>query len=189
MSRRGIILFTALFFSLVSFYGYALEFKGVIFEDRLTIGDTDCVLNGVGIRKKFFVEVYYGGLYLPQKTGDSRAVIEMDVPKAVVLKVVYKKVDAEKWREGWVEGFKKTAESYGGDLKERIDRFVSFFDEPVVKGEEVRVVYVPNRGTEVIVKGRSKGVIPGSDFMKALWAIWFGEEPASEELKKGMLGM
>lgn len=183
------VFFTLLFVGLSYFYGSAAEFKGVIFEDSLTVGNTDCILNGVGVRKKFMVEVYYGGLYLPSKSKDDKAVIEMDVPKAVVLKVVYKKVDADKWRAGWVEGFAKTAPSPGGDLKDRIDKFVSFFDEPLVKGEEVRLLYIPGRGTEVVIKGRSRGVVPGNDFMKALWAIWFGEKPASEELKRGMLGL
>ena len=74
------------------------------------------------------------------------------------------------------------------DLKARMDQFMKFFDQPVMKGERVTITYVPDKGTEVAIKGQVRGTIPGADFMAALWSIWFGAQPASEDLKKGMLG-
>ncbi len=50
------------------------------------------------------------------------------------------------------------------------------------------VTYTPGTGTEVAVKGKLKGTIPGKDFMEALFSIWFGKNPPSGDLKKGMLG-
>lgn len=166
----------------------AKDFKGVNFPDTIQVGTDSCVLNGIGIRKKLMVEAYYSGLYLKKPTGNAEEVISSDESKAVLMHVVYKEIPADKWQEGWKEGFSVTASNAQPELKKSIDQFISFFNEPIRKGEQVLIKYDPAKGTEVIIKGKSKGVIPGKDFMKALWGIWFGNKPASTELKAGMLG-
>jgi hypothetical protein len=166
----------------------AREVDGVSFPDEVTIGQTSCKLVGVGLRKKFVVDVYYGALYMRQPTQDAARVISSDQPKRVVLHVVYKEVEAGKWVEGWQEGFSKNVPAMDAALKEKIDLFLKCFKEPVKKGEEVQITYVPDVGTEVMIKGKPQATIPGREFMTALWSIWFGKEPASESLMKGMLG-
>jgi len=39
----------------------------------------------------------------------------------------------------------------------------------------------------VKIAGESKGTVPGADFMRALWRIWFGRRPADKDLKKAVL--
>lgn len=59
------------------------------------------------------------------------------------------------------------------------------------EGEEVSQAsfdYVPGTGTTVTIGGQAKGTIPGADFMRALWGIWLGDQPADAKLKAGMLG-
>jgi hypothetical protein len=175
------VLFSAAFVS-------AADFKGVSFPDELTIGAEKCSLNGIGIRKKFFIDVYYGAFYAKDKVGDAAAAVESDQPKAVVIHVIYKQVDADKWVEGWKEGFAKNTPHPDPSLRERMETFMGWFNEPVKKGEEVRLLYEPGEGTHVVIKGVEKGVVPGADFMQALWKIYFGEHPASDDLKKAMLG-
>lgn len=177
-------LFIAMTYSIIE----ARDFKGVNFPDSIQIGDETCVLNGIGIRKKFMVEAYYAGLYLKKITKNANEVISSNEPKAVLMQVVYKEVPADKWQEGWKEGFAITTPNPSPELRKSIDQFISFFSEPVKKGEQVLIKYEPTRGTEVIIRGKSKGIIPGEGFMKSLWSIWFGEKPASPELKAGMLG-
>ncbi len=168
--------------------GLTASFKGVNFPDYLIIGSQKCELNGVGVRKKFFIEVYYGALYLPYKSHDATKIIQDDVPKAVIMHVVYKKIDSKKWVDGWKEAFEEYLKRGTGSLKSRIDKFIGFFDEDVVKGGEVRISYDPGKGTEVEINGKVKGTVEGSDFMKALWSVWLGDNPVSKSLKEGMLG-
>ena len=33
-----------------------------------------------------------------------------------------------------------------------------------------------------------RGTVPGDDFARALFTVWFGPEPGDENLKRGMLG-
>jgi hypothetical protein len=49
---------------------WAGELAGVTLDDTVTLNDADLVLNGMGLRKKLWVEVYVAGLYLPSKTSD-----------------------------------------------------------------------------------------------------------------------
>ncbi|MCX7822759.1 MAG: chalcone isomerase family protein [Syntrophobacterales bacterium] len=180
----SIILTVLTLFSIVE----ARELKGVNFPDSLQVGKENCVLNGIGVRKKFMIEAYYAGLYLKKPTKNAQEVISNDEPKAVLIQVVHKEIPADKWQEGWKEGFAITAPNAQSELKKSIDQFIAFFNEPLKKGEQVLIKYDPTKGTEVVIKGKSKGILPGKDFMKALWGIWFGEKPASSELKAGMLG-
>ena len=164
------------------------EFSGVNFADEVTIGQQPCKLVGVGMRKKLVVDVYCGALYMREPTQDPQQVIAAEQPKRVLLHVVYKQVEPNQWVEGWQEGFKKNTPNPDAALKGKIEQFMQCFTEPVRKGQEVQVTYVPDKGTEVMVNKQVKATITGSDFMKALWSIWFGKEPASESLMKGMLG-
>lgn len=158
------------------------------FPGELSIGQSRCVLNGFGLRKKLVVDVYYGALYLTEKSSNAQTIIQADKAKGIVMHFVYKEVEASKLVETWKEGFEKTAPSPSADLKSRLDKFMGYFTEPVKKGEEIRLLYEPGVGTHVVIKGQEKGVVPGADFMQALWGIFLGDKPASESLKKGMLG-
>lgn len=164
------------------------EFSGVNFADEVTIGQQPCKLVGVGMRKKLVVDVYCGALYMREPTQDPQQVIAAEQPKRVLLHVVYKQVEPNQWVEGWQEGFKKNTPNPDAALKGKIEQFMQCFTEPVRKGQEVQVTYLPDQGTEVMVNKQVKATITGSEFMKALWSIWFGKEPASESLMKGMLG-
>ena len=59
--------------------------------------------------------------------------------------------------------------------------------EDYEEGDEIIFDYIPSKGTIIIVKGVQKGIIQGEDFMQAIFAIYIGENPASEQLKKGLL--
>jgi hypothetical protein len=166
----------------------ARDFKGVRFPDEMAINGQTCYLNGIGVRKKFFFSIYYGGLYLPTPSHDPAQVMAMDSPKGILLHVVYKEVGSEKWVDGWKEGFAVTAPQPSPELAKRIDAFLKCFDEPIRSGERILLTYDPATGTEVKIKGKMKATIPGRDFMTALWGIWLGKKPASESLMDGMLG-
>ncbi|MGQ9750521.1 chalcone isomerase family protein [Desulfosoma sp.] len=158
------------------------------FPGEISIGQMRCVLNGFGLRKKFVVDVYYGALYVAEKSSDAPTIIQADKAKGIVMHFVYKEVEASKLVETWKEGFEKTAPNPSAALKSRLETFMGYFTEPVKKGEEIRLLYEPGVGTHVMIKGHEKGVVPGADFMQALWGIFLGDKPASEALKKGMLG-
>ncbi len=166
----------------------AATVNGVSFPDVATIGGRECRLNGVGVRTKLVVSVYLGALYLATPTDDAAAAIAVEEPKRTVMHIVHSKVEAEKVRAAWREGFAANAGAGLPQLLERLGRFSGWFDADMLKGEQIVLTYLPGRGTEVSVKGTVRGVIEGADFMRALWSVWLGEKPVDGGLKKGMLG-
>lgn len=173
---------------MISLSVQAREVAGVDVPEQASVAGETLVLNGAGIRKKFFIKVYVGGLYLPEKTDDAKQAITMPGGRRVTMQFIYDEVEAEKLVNGWEEGFSsnETAQSLAG-LRTRLDRFNGFFDT-MRSGDQVIFDYAPGSGMEVIVKGISKGTIEGEDFMQALLRVWLGDRPADKGLKSGMLG-
>lgn len=168
----------------------AVQLAGVELPDRLEYGDKGLLtLNGAGIRKKLFIKVYVGALYLPEKTTDAAKAIEQAGAKRIYMHFLYDKVDKEKITNAWVNGFRGNLnEAEFEAIKPRLESFNAMF-EPMQKGDDVELTYWPGEGTRVVVKGREKGKVEGEDFMQALLNVWLGEKPVDKGLKKGMLGM
>ena len=170
-------------------WGYAAETGGVTLSETLVAGNETLSLNGAGLRKKFFIKVYAGGLYLTEKSADAEQIIQANAPMAIRMHFIYDGVSAEKLIDTWNEGFSAATGGKTGSLQEKIDKFNSFFIEEAKKGDVYDIIYTPGEGARVYIKDRLMGVIPGLDFKQALFAIWLGEKPADEGLKEGMLSL
>ena len=166
----------------------AREIAGVAVPETVDLPGAPLVLNGAGVRKKFFVKVYVGALYLPKPEGRGEAILDAPGSKSVRMHFLYEEVEARKLVDGWNEGFaanQTEAELQG--LQPRLDRFNALF-RTVRKGETIWLDYLPPEGTQVWIAGELKGSIPGADFNRALLKVWLGEKPADAGLKKAMLG-
>jgi len=64
----------------------AKELAGVNMPETLSVGDKTLKLNGLGLRKKAFIKVYVGGLYLEVPSKDAAAILASDGAKAVRAK-------------------------------------------------------------------------------------------------------
>jgi len=167
---------------------HALEIGGVVLPETLDAGGKTLVLNGAGLRKKFFFKIYAGALYLPEKDSDPGKIVPADAPMAVRMHFIYDGVSAEKLIETWNEGFEKTTGGRPGPLSDRIAAFNGLFTGEAGEGDVYDIVYIPSEGVRVIMNGRAAGTIQGLDFKTALFAIWLGEDPADDGLKEEMLG-
>ena len=101
---------------------------------------------------------------------------------------LYDEVSKDKLVDGWTEGFEKNQNKAAMDrLRRRLDQFNALFDT-VHSGDVIELDYLPAAGTIVRIKGAKKGVIEGADFNHALLAVWLGDQPADDDLKKALLG-
>ena len=64
--------------------------------ESLQTGQTQLMLNGAGIRTKFFFDIYVGGLYLKEKSQDATAIIEANEPMAIRLHILSSKATSKK---------------------------------------------------------------------------------------------
>jgi hypothetical protein len=166
----------------------ARKIAGVDVPPSVTIDNKVLVLNGAGIRKKLFIKVYVGALYLTGKRTTTGQILADPGAKSIVMNFLYKEVSAKRTVDGWNKGFadNSTAKEVKA-LQERINQFNSLFST-VYKGDEIRLDYLPGEGTQVRINGTLKGSVPGEDFYQALLKIWLGPKPADTGLKDDMLG-
>ena len=186
MSRKILVVLCLAFIIIVPVQ--AKEIGGVNLSDTITAGKDQLVLNGAGLRKKYFVKVYAGGLYIRKKESDAKKIINADEPMAIRMQFIYDGVSGKELVDAWNEGFSNATAGNLGPIKERIDNFNSFFAEEARKGDIYDIIYTPGQGASVYIKGKLMGTVSGLDFKKVLFAIWLGEKPVDNSLKQGMLG-
>jgi len=160
------------------------ELAGVTLPDQVTVAGTTLQLNGMGVRKKLWIKVYVGGLYLEKKTQDANEALDMAGPKRMVMHFLTKKATKKRMDAAWDEGFEKNAP---GVSKVKIEKFKNLMGD-MHPGDVVILDYVPGEGTHVIVNDKEMGVIESDDFARGLFAIYLGPEPPTEDLKNGLLG-
>ncbi|MDQ7011352.1 MAG: chalcone isomerase family protein [Mariprofundaceae bacterium] len=165
----------------------AAEVEGVSVPEKAVADGQTLVLNGAGVRTKFFFDIYVGALYLPARTRDARQAIEGKGPKRVTMHFLYGEVGRKKLTDGWIKGFEKNQSKHAmAKLRDRLAQFNAMFTD-ARKGDEFVFDFLANGDTRVILKGETKGVIPGENFARALLAVWLGRKPADKGLKKAML--
>lgn len=157
-------------------------------EVRLHADGTALTLNGAGIRHRFFVNVYVGALYLPQRADTLAAIEAMPGGRRMAMHFVHSEVGANKLVQAWAEGFERnsTAEEFRA-LRPRIANFNGLFPT-LRKGDRVDVDFPATGGVEVWINGTLRGRVRGEDFARALLRVWLGEHPADDGLKNGLLG-
>lgn len=187
--KRKII--SACLMSLLFGLAQAAELAGVKLADTVQLegNATPLVLNGAGVREKFFFKIYVGALYLPSKSQSVSEILAMAGPNRVSMHFLHEEVEKEKLITAWNEGFENNQSANAlAKLSGCLNTFNAMF-ATAHEGDVILLDYIPGTGTSVTINGSKKGTIPGEDFNQALLAVWLGDKPADDGLKEGMLGM
>ena len=186
--RTLIIVISVLFGCTVAM---ADEISGVFIDKQIqTASGNTLMLNGAGVREKFWVDVYVGSLYLAQKSADITRILSTPGPWRIQLDFVYKEVAQDKLLDSWRAGFEQNQSAEAlQKLQPRIEVFYGFFDSSAIAKDQFRFDYLPGSGTHVSKNQQLLGVIPGKDFSNALLEIWLGNHLADKSLKRAMLGL
>lgn len=169
----------------------ARDIADISFSEQVSVEgiEKQLLLNGAGIRYKFFFKIYVGALYLPAKQNSADEILKSSQANRVVMHFLYDEVEKEKLVNAWLEGFEENVEdAVFKTVKDRLNNFNAMFSD-MHKGDVVLLDYIPEQGTRVTIKGVQKGFIKGEDFNQALLSVWLGEEPVTDELKDAMLGI
>lgn len=159
---------------------------GVTFDQKLKVKEDYLNFNGCGLREKYTIDLYVAALYLKRPSLDGSAIINANETQAIKIVIISNKVTRDKFNESVKEGFEKS--TVGKASSDQISQFKSYFSEPFNLNDEILLIYVPGKGVAVTINGKYKGLVEGLEFKKALFGIWLGDDPASNKLKKGMLG-
>jgi len=95
----------ALVLLLIAPLAWAAEVAGVKFDDRMRLGSADLVLNGAGLRKRLFIQVYAIGLYVGEKKPSAAEAIALPGPKRVAIHML-RDVDAATFTEALADGMR-----------------------------------------------------------------------------------
>jgi len=162
------------------------ELAGATLPDALKSGDSTLKLNGLGLRKKSMFKVYVGGLYLESPSKDAGAILATDQAKAIRMHFLRDLTKAQ-LVEALQAGFEVNAKDKIGQ-KDAFDRMLTLIPD-VKEGDTLTFTYLPGKGTTLQVGNKELGAFAGKGFSDAIFSIFLGPKPPSEDLKKGMLGM
>jgi len=148
-------------------------------------------LKGAGVREQWFMDIYVGGLYLPESMAEAgaREIIESDQPMAIRLMIVSGMITSAKLKEATMEGLNKSMDGDIEPIKAQVERFLAGFDEEIAEGDQFDIVHDPAKGVLVYKNGVDQGIVAEGDlFKRAVFGIWLSDDPVQSGLKEGMLG-
>jgi hypothetical protein len=180
--------FRILLFLLVAFPAAAAEVAGVKLEEQVQPGDL--VLNGAGLRKRFFFQVYAIGLYLPKKTRAAEEAVSMPGPKRVAIHML-RDVGAAEFTEALADGIRANhSEAEAKALEPRVQELAAIMAQvkEARKGMAIALDWTGSE-TRVLIDGKPAGApIAGEQFYGALLRIWLGPNPVQDDVKTALLG-
>ena len=163
------------------------EVAGIELPNSVQIENDQAELNGAGIREKFWIDLYAGGLYLKEKSNDADQVMTGKSPMGIKIHIVSKLISSDKMRSAVEEGFQNSTNEQTEPLRDKIDKFINFFEDEIVKNDVFDIFYHPDSGVKVFKNDKLQGTIDGNSFKQALFGIWFCDDPADDDLKNAML--
>lgn len=165
----------------------SITVNGVEFPENYVFEDRTLDLRGTAIlRWAMMVDLYAGALYLPESVSSRHW--DRDVAKHLELRY-FRDIPANGFVESSQDHLQSTLpEQRLTDLQSRLDELYRLFRD-VEKGDRYALTYEPGVGTTLSLNGKPLGTIPGSDFARAYFGIWLGEDPLKKKFRDRLLGI
>lgn len=161
------------------------EIEGVRFPDQLRMGKAQLQLRGTGLlRYRAVFKAYVAALYLEEHARPDDVLGE--IPRRLEIEYFWS-VPAHRFVQATVDGISRNVDDATLErLQPRIAAFNALYED-IEPGDRYSLSYLPGRGTELRKNGQPRGVVAGAEFASALFAIWFGANPLSDELRRELL--
>ena len=168
------------------------KIDGIIIPKTVVFSEKTLTLNGVGIRNKFWSDVYTQGLYLSFASKDPKEIINSDTKMAMIFHITSPLVTSKKFSKNLNNSIKKTlGEKKWLSFKPQLDLLDATINaDQIVENDVFNLVYNDTDASIWIIKnGIVRGKIPGFDFKKAFFGIWLSDKPVNDHLKNNLLGL
>jgi hypothetical protein len=165
MGLHSLALLLSVF--LFSFQGNAKTIHQVDVPETMKINGETLVLNGVGIRQKFLLDIYVGALYLTEKSSDAAKIMDSKSSKCITLHML------QNVSEGTFVGnvdngiAKNISEKELAALQHEIDTFNTFFAD-AKKGGLVMFTFLDDGTTKLFINKQEMGSLKSKTFQQAL---------------------
>lgn len=162
-------------------------YEGTTLPATLSFESKTLNLNGGGLREKYFLDLYVGGLYLEAKSKNADEIIKADKPMAIRLHIISGLIDSEKMIDAIDEGMENSTKGKQAQFSAEIAEMKKTFAEQIKVGDIYDFVYLPGIGVQIYKNEKKATTIKGLAFKQALFGIWLCDDPADDDLKEGML--
>jgi len=168
------------------------EVAGVKFAEQIEVpGGAKLVLNGAGLRKRLFFDIYAMGLYLPERKVKAEQILSLAGPKRIAIRML-RDVSAEAFTEALIDGLRRNQSEaamvrFGPRIKQLTDIMAEL--QEAKEGMAIDMDWAQGSGLRLVVNGKQAGApIVGEDFYRALLSVWLGTNPVQDDLKAALLG-
>jgi len=164
---------------------------GIRLNERAQLGGSELVLNGAGLRKRAFFNVYVAGLYLTERRTSGAGVLALSGSKRVSITLM-RSLPPRRLVDALMAGIRdnsSTEEELA--VKDRLEDLTRTLlaIRQTRAGDVITFDWVPEAGTVLALNGEVRGnAIPGDDVYRALLRVWLGDRPTSGDLKRALLG-
>ena len=144
-------------------------------------------MNGFGLRTYSFlrIHIYVAGLYVEHLSTDPNEIIAS--PETKLLDIWFEhNISASDARKAWLQGLKNNCTDPCRLEPGDVARFLAAVPA-IHAGDDYSMIFARN-GATVTVNGHRSGMISRPLFATAMLATFLGPAPASERLKRELLG-
>ncbi len=175
--------FVVLLIALVSF-NWALAEETVTLEDGSALE-----LKGIGLAQEFRTDIYIGALYAPVGFKSLDLYKDFTTPKRITVRYLADNYSYRKVGRHFKEriAMNNSRETWG-PLTREIVTFSKLFKQNIVSGDELRLDYVPGKGTMVYLNGVLFETFSKPEFFNLMLNAWTGNVPPSKQFKDGITG-
>ena len=187
----GIRVFFLLLFTFQ--YSYAdLECPSkVVFADELIVKENkktkSVFLNGVGLKKFLFFNIFYGALYLENPTSDPDDIMDSSELKIITIHAL-RDVSEEQLADEWDKEYERLCADRCEKLRKYHEQFLSYARE-VKTHERISLIFFPDRLEFISNTGEKFLPIKSPEYGEIMLMSSIGPDPGDSNLKKGMLGL
>lgn len=188
MRKTYILSLICISFLQISFSKYSLPHK-IYVPDYIYASGQKLILNGAGMRNKYYMDLYLCALYLVNKSKDAKSIMEADETMSIRLHIVSNWVTNTRMQLAIREGFNKSTNNNTKHIQQEIEMMTNAFSEKIVKDDVFETHYIPGKGCMVFKNAKHLCTIHGIEFKKALFGIWLSpNNPNHNELRKQLTG-
>ena len=184
-TQTALILVIALFVSIAA--TAQTKVAGVTVPNTIKAGSNTLVINGAGLREKYWFDLYVGALYVQTKSSNGPELAKADKPMAVRMHIVSSKITRDKMVEAINEGFEKSTGGNTAPIQAKIKQLLDAFTGIEVD-DVFDLIYEPGKGVSLYKNSKLATTVGGLDFKQALFGIWLGPDAVDDNLRQGMLG-
>jgi hypothetical protein len=174
------------------------EKTGTVYPDQIVVEYGDevfpLVATGTALREKTMlkVDIYTIVSYITEgfELGEdpARSIWKAEVFKRLQLDL-RRGFSKEKLIHSFEEVIEKNySEEQRAGFADAMATFNAYWFRDAEDGDEIIFDYDPDSGLHTWLNGEEVGVIEDPVFAQALWSVWFGDEPASKDMRKRLSG-